>query len=298
MLINLIQTILITLGMVNNVNANISFEKKTKHKAVENISINETFKLAQTFNTTDTEHTYVYKKWYIGQNNPTYLNSYLQVINTTYTEFTVYKNTYQRRSAFYGLYKISNFYRSNINITLSTNTLISDNNRTVYYGKNWGWTYNNESQYINMTLTNSIGNELTDLKNDFTWTTTDTGTETAGTSGYNMSMTTETISLQPEETIYILFYYTATTYQNFAQTDCYPATFQVTGQAILPEINDEVVDIPGLMFTILTLPFSFISQAFDLTIFPNTPYEINFTNLFMTVIAIFVLLWLIKHIFK
>lgn len=62
------------------------------------------------------------------------------------------------------------------------------------------------------------------------------------------------------------------------------------------QVNTEVVDIAGLMFTILGLPFSFISQAFDLTIFEGTPYQINISKLFLGFIAIAMLLWVLKII--
>lgn len=60
--------------------------------------------------------------------------------------------------------------------------------------------------------------------------------------------------------------------------------------------NYEVVDIPTLMFTILTLPFSFITQAFNITLFPNTPYSINIGNLFLSIVAIILLMWLLQKI--
>ena len=58
----------------------------------------------------------------------------------------------------------------------------------------------------------------------------------------------------------------------------------------------EVVDIPGLMFTVLTMPFAFISQAFDLTLFPGTAYQINISNLFLGLIGVAILLWVLKII--
>lgn len=58
----------------------------------------------------------------------------------------------------------------------------------------------------------------------------------------------------------------------------------------------EVVDIPGLMFTVLTMPFAFISQAFDLTLFPGTAYQINISNLFIGLIGVAMLLWVLKII--
>lgn len=63
-------------------------------------------------------------------------------------------------------------------------------------------------------------------------------------------------------------------------------------------INYEVVDIAGLMFNIIAMPFSFISQAFNLTIFPNTPYEINFGNIFLTIMTTLILLFVIKLVMK
>lgn len=60
--------------------------------------------------------------------------------------------------------------------------------------------------------------------------------------------------------------------------------------------TQEIIDIPNLMFTILGLPFTFISQAFNLTIFPGTPYQVNFSNIFLGFIAIALLLWVLKLI--
>lgn len=58
----------------------------------------------------------------------------------------------------------------------------------------------------------------------------------------------------------------------------------------------EVVDIPGLMFTILGMPFSFISQAFNLTLFEGTPYVVNISDIFLGFIAVALLLWVLKLI--
>lgn len=58
----------------------------------------------------------------------------------------------------------------------------------------------------------------------------------------------------------------------------------------------EVVDIAGLMFQILSMPFAFISQAFNLTLFPNTPYEFNVSNFFLGIIGVALLLWIVKII--
>lgn len=72
----------------------------------------------------------------------------------------------------------------------------------------------------------------------------------------------------------------------------------ITGTNVIPTETYEVVDIPGLMWQILAMPFAFISQAFNLTLFPGTPYQVNISNLFLSIIAIFVFVWLIGLFFK
>lgn len=65
---------------------------------------------------------------------------------------------------------------------------------------------------------------------------------------------------------------------------------------VITDNPTEVVDIPGLMFNILTMPFAFISQAFNLTLFPGTLWEINIANLFLAVIGILIFMWIILHL--
>ena len=77
-----------------------------------------------------------------------------------------------------------------------------------------------------------------------------------------------------------------------------PNSINIKGQGRITEINYEVVDIPNLMFTILTMPFSWYSTAFNLTVFPGTPYALNFGNLILTMVAALTLLYIIKKILK
>ena len=63
-------------------------------------------------------------------------------------------------------------------------------------------------------------------------------------------------------------------------------------------VNQEIVDIPGLMWNVLSMPFAFISQAFNLTLFPGTPYSINFSNLFLTIFGGLVFIFIFKLILK
>ena len=58
--------------------------------------------------------------------------------------------------------------------------------------------------------------------------------------------------------------------------------------------DPSVIDVPGLLFTILTLPFTFFTQAFDLTLFPGTPYAINISDVLLAIICILLLIYIIK----
>lgn len=65
-----------------------------------------------------------------------------------------------------------------------------------------------------------------------------------------------------------------------------------------PPTNYEIVDIGGLMFDILTMPFAFVSQAFNLTLFPNTAYSINVSSVFLAIFAALTFIFIIKKFIK
>lgn len=60
----------------------------------------------------------------------------------------------------------------------------------------------------------------------------------------------------------------------------------------------EVLDIPGLLFQILGMPFAWISTAFNLTIFSGTPYAINISRLIMDIVLGLFLILIVKKMFK
>lgn len=60
----------------------------------------------------------------------------------------------------------------------------------------------------------------------------------------------------------------------------------------------EVVDIPGLMFTILGMPFAWISTAFNFTFFPGTPYAVNVSHIILVIVASLILIVVVKRILK
>lgn len=56
----------------------------------------------------------------------------------------------------------------------------------------------------------------------------------------------------------------------------------------------EIVDVKSLMLQILTMPFTFITQAFNITLWPGTEYAFNFAHFIMALIAIASILFIIK----
>lgn len=60
----------------------------------------------------------------------------------------------------------------------------------------------------------------------------------------------------------------------------------------------EVIDLGGLFFQILAMPFAFISQAFNLVLFPGTPYVIHVGGLILGITGLLVMMLLVSLIMK
>lgn len=58
----------------------------------------------------------------------------------------------------------------------------------------------------------------------------------------------------------------------------------------------EVIDLPNVMLSILTMPFTFFSQAFNLTLFPNTPYAINIGHTILIIVGVIGTIYLIRYL--
>lgn len=82
-------------------------------------------------------------------------------------------------------------------------------------------------------------------------------------------------------------------YANVYETTRYEITYRYE-----TDEQGEIVDLPGLMFTVLGMPFAFMSQAFDLTIFPNTYYAVNVSHIFVALLSALILIVIIKKILK
>lgn len=48
------------------------------------------------------------------------------------------------------------------------------------------------------------------------------------------------------------------------------------------------------MFDVIGMPFTFISTAFNLTIFPGTAYEVNLSMLFLALFGILTFIFILK----
>ena len=60
----------------------------------------------------------------------------------------------------------------------------------------------------------------------------------------------------------------------------------------------ETIDLPSVIFTIFTLPFTFMTKAFDVTIFPGTSFQVNFSNLVMLILGGITFIYIIHFLFK
>ena len=212
---------------------------------------------------------------------------------------------------------------TNIGLTFNVDEYINQYNDVVipeelYIVSKIYTTTQNWSQYLDRTITTfstrKILEAIEDVDNNFLYTKTsniERITQNTGVLNYN-------IPFSPNETNYIAIniiptvkasYYdgqTQTWGDYGSTTDTVPlitlntslGTMTLTGTNIIPDGTYEVIDIPGLMWQILTMPFAFVSQAFNLTLFPGTPYQLNISNLFLSIVAILVFVWLISFIIK
>lgn len=178
--------------------------------------------------------------------------------------------------------------------------------RTTYYTSSANWDQFIGTQLINDKITR-IQYEIENVNNGFFYTKN----KELINIGYNNidtanQMDEMTIQITPQTDNYYFIIYRPCVrfvYNTNEQTQPmiatnYPIKAWITGTNIIPEGTYEVVDIPGLMFEVIGMPFAFVSQAFNLTLFPGTPYQINIANLFLSIAAIFIFVWLLLLFIK
>lgn len=308
MILNLLNTIALAIGIGTSVNnTNFNYEKKSHRNAVTTYEDTKNYELVGTniYGVDTIEQHEVTRNCYkyAIDGNYNYSNSIGVLNNTTYSIYgSSNENNYTYNyAALVQVIKINNYRDVGINITINTTLPLQFNEYLATDINIFGGFNLNLDDYLGLTnykvsttykQVYQIASQHTQLYHEYNIEYYNAeATENVGTGSIAMpSNSTYTVAF--------LMYYATNSYNNLIDNQIVPTNYWCTATWEEENINQEVVDIPGLMFTVLTLPFSFISQAFNLTIFPGTPYQINFTNLFMTVIAIFVLLWLIKHIFK
>lgn len=117
---------------------------------------------------------------------------------------------------------------------------------------------------------------------------------------------------EAEEIILVKYMYVSTQIENPTQQTLnqYKTTFEnvcnsveaelayYEAQPDVPQPTIEVVDIAGLLWQILGMPFAWISTAFNLTLFPGTQYSINIAALFMEIIGVLILIFILKKMLK
>ena len=59
--------------------------------------------------------------------------------------------------------------------------------------------------------------------------------------------------------------------------------------------TEGVIDLPGLLWNILAMPFGFISTAFNLTMFPGTMYQINIGHLLLVLVNALIIIFVIRR---
>ena len=175
--------------------------------------------------------------------------------------------------------------------------------------------YDNWDNFLNMTISQNmcytIQQEIENINNGYYYTKKQELIKIGNNSYDNVKEDEITLDITPNQDNYYYIEYIPvirptnmggdTHLENVYSTKgtmYYNQQATLTGTNIIPDGTYEIVDIPGLMFEIIGMPFAFVSQAFNLTIFPGTPYQINIANLFLSIIAIFVFVWLIMIFIK
>lgn len=249
-------------------------------------------------------------KYYINKFDglqPNATNGYFNIYNTTY----VYSYTYQNYIVLnvLTLIKFTPYFNYNNERTRISSEVdfayLSGTNWYGIYSDNWIAT-DEILDYIDLTLTNNTPNILRNYTRDAVKNNVESSTiaENTGSSYYNGNLLNayEIVGLQAQNDYYVAMHIeidmALNQNQQLDHANITPNQVLITGTAIIPDVNYEVVDVPNLMYTILTMPFSFISTAFNLTVFPGTPYALNFGNLFLTILAVFILMWLLNKVFK
>lgn len=144
----------------------------------------------------------------------------------------------------------------------------------------------NQEQQTDLSFNNVV--------NQTTWTETTKEEFTNVTNSYNTYIGYHTHIVQQDS--YFRNIDNWTTYiENYAYIPFYKSANILTVPiTVVVSTEQEIIDLPGLMIQIISMPFTFITTAFNVTIFPGTPYQVNIGNFILGIIALLTLLFIIK----
>lgn len=179
--------------------------------------------------------------------------------------------------------------------------------RTMYRSTdNWA-SFINRQDFASTSAIYNYKKAIENPSNNYTYTKSTYTDNIANTQGYTQTYSfTQQFTVAANGTTYYCIMiepYAQTTSSTVAlggdNKNIYNPTgkcLTITGTNIIPTGTYEVIDIPGIMFQILTMPFTFISMAFNVTLFPGTPYSINISQLLLALMAVLVFVFIIKII--
>lgn len=202
------------------------------------------------------------------------------VINDVFLEFT---NQTSSTLNFKVFANVSNIITAGLTVTQN---IIYD-----YYE-----TENISTNPFNLTIDSQTRWQVADIIDNTTWNQHDRQTTTNSTvSGQTNAFRNihNNIGLPSNTTKYILLRTVIET-PNCSTAVTSAQSLTITGSYIQRPINQEVVPIVPMMYDILTMPFTFITTAFNVTLFKGTPYQFNFSNFILSLIAIATLIFIIK----
>lgn len=201
-------------------------------------------------------------------------------VNITYYKYTQITRIYEDEETFY-YDKCITYEFFDIYTTIGTNTTqFIFETPTTFYSTYY---YDIPKQNINYKLENSILNNFNDVQTKYVNEPVENDTIPFIVSSANHRTLTR-YTIQDNEQA------STTDINNIMSTDIL-VTYNKNTEI---NVNYDALDLPSLLWEILAMPFAFISQAFDLTLFPGTPYQINISNTILVFIGLLILLVALK----
>lgn len=75
----------------------------------------------------------------------------------------------------------------------------------------------------------------------------------------------------------------------------FPQSIYARMTVVYTPVDTGAIDITDTIFTIVAMPFAFIAQAFDFTLFPGTAYAINVSRILLAIVVFGIGLYIIRR---